>query len=271
MENIVSPQEPLTPIDPKTKDSKTLTWIVVAVIFTAIIVGGIMYAWQRSVISKLQLESQKQNQELQRQTTPPYTSPPKEGAISNNTDTRRLLTQEEYKYKEGSALSSDLYDEFTKPGVTNLMPPTTYVNYENKDRGIGFSVPYNSDWGSTKYKISPYEYEKGVVTDKGVDNERIVFGPIQPWEGGGLTRLLSLSFIPARTADFIMENTIAVVNPERKTINGLQVVETSPSGFCASSDIEIIGKTYNYVLSNSCDSSYDMKYLESLVEKINII
>lgn len=203
-----------------------------------------------------------------------------ENIINSNSDTRQLLTPEDYKYKAGSSQYADLYNEFVKPGVTNLKPPTTWVTYENKDGGIEFSVPYNPDWGSAKYKIAPYEYEKGLVTDMGVNNERIVFGPIQGWEGGGLARLQSLSFIPARSADFIVKNTNAVVATKVKTINGLQVVELSGGEFCAFSEIEIIGKKYNYLLSNTCDSSYnvsddsstiDMKYLERIVEKVKII
>ena len=203
-----------------------------------------------------------------------------ENTVSTDSDTRYLLTPEQYKYKEGSSLYLDLSEEISKSGGPNLKPPTTFVTYENKDKGIEFSVPYNPDWGSTKYKIVPYEYEKGLVTDKGVDNERIVFGPIQPWEGGGLARLQSLSFIPVRTADFLMKNTNAAVKTEKKTINGLQVVEFTGGEFCGYSYIEIIGKKYNYVLSNGCDNSYDapnnsspidMKYLEGLVEKIKLI
>ncbi len=203
-----------------------------------------------------------------------------EDAISIDSDTRQLLGPEQYKYKEGSNSYLDLSAEISKSGGLNLKQPTTFVTYENKDRGIEFSVPYNPAWGSAKYKIAPYEYEKGLVTDKGADDEKIIFGPIQPWEGGGLARLQSLSFIPARTADSLMENTLAVVKTEKKRINGLEVVEFSGGEFCGYSYIEIIGEKYNYILSDGCDNSYnapdnpspiDMRYLEGLVEKMKLI
>lgn len=150
--------------------------------------------------------------------------------------------------------------------------PNTTVKYENKKNGISFEIPYNSNWGNWKYKINPYEKwsnESG--------KEYVLFGHITDFEACSWVRSYSLYFNPVKSADMLVEEMekipyypeIFIVKPTKKSINGLDIVESQSHGLCDSGELEIVGEKYNYVIKPLCGA--DFEFLESIVKSIKLI
>jgi len=153
----------------------------------------------------------------------------------------------------------------------NQDPSNTTVDYYNKEKGISFEVPYNSNWGNEKYKINPYEKwnnESG--------KEYILFGSITNFEACSWVRTYALYFSPIKSAENIIKDAkkyidpeLFIVKPTKKSINGLDVVESQSHGLCDSGELEVVGKKYNYVFRSLCGA--DFEFLENIVKSIELI
>ncbi len=154
----------------------------------------------------------------------------------------------------------------------NQDPPNTIIKYEDKEKGISFDMPYNSDWGNEKYKINPYEKWKD---ESGKDY--ILFGSITDFEACSWVQSYALVFNPVKSADMLIKEMeeipyypeIFIIKPTKKSINGLDIVESQSHGMCDSGELEVVGKKYNYVLRPLCGA--DFEFLESIVKSIKLI
>lgn len=185
--------------------------------------------------------------------------------IEENNDKRILITPENVSQLNPSS-DPKCYEKFNREN------PNVIEKYENRDEGISIKLPYNAKWGNETYKINPYDKwndENGI--------RYILFGPITGFEGCSWARNYALYFFPAKSAEERMEELkqtpnyfeIFIVEPNRKLINGLDVIEYQSRGLCDNGELEIIGKKYNYVLRPLCGS--DFEFLESIVESIRFI
>jgi hypothetical protein len=135
----------------------------------------------------------------------------------------------------------------------NLDPPNTTVLYSNPAKGISLQIPYNPKWGSERYKIPAYyEYE-----------EKVLFGPIFPFEAGSVARGCSISFLQVRSAEEAVASLKELaygrgefpsgVEKESiitETINNITVVKYIfvDSLIGSIPRIEVVGKKYNYLI-----------------------
>lgn len=115
----MEPQINQEPADIQPQKSHVWVWIVIAVILTAIIVGGGVYAWQRSVTTSMQIELQKQlsTNSTVALNTPASTNPPQ-----NETTNWKTYSNTQY-------------------GVAFKYPPTWIIE-ENKDSNSGTIVSF---------------------------------------------------------------------------------------------------------------------------------
>lgn len=74
----------------------------------------------------------------------------------------------------------------------NTDPPTTKVNYVNKEKGFSLDFPYNPNWGNDKYVLEPYR-----ITD---NPTYIAFGHLRPI-GICLESQASLIIVPNRSIE----------------------------------------------------------------------
>lgn len=153
----------------------------------------------------------------------------------------------------------------------NTEAATLTANYVNKAKGISVALPYNPDWGSANYKIEPYE-EVG---------DYVYFGPMSQFEGGGWARpYWVLGFVPAQSADDLINQimtspeTLSGGQPEKVTINGLQVVKYEEMGLGTHYMMEVIGEKSNYRFVASSfgdDPAAAWRNLENIVKTVKLI
>ncbi len=190
---------------------------------------------------------------------------PKNNTVNDNADKRISLTPENIS-QYNPPLKPNCSEKFNKD------TPDVTVKYENKSRGIILELPYNKNWGNETYKINPY--------DKWNDEngkEYILFGPLTNFEGCSWVRNYALYFYPANSADIRIEEMkktpnyleIFILKPIKKSINGLDVIEFQRHGLCDNSELEIVGKKYNYVLRPLCGA--DFEFLENISKSIKLI
>ena len=178
-------------------------------------------------------------------------------------DERILLTSENI-YQYNPPTDPGCYEKF------NQDSPNTTIDYYNKEKGISFRVPYNSNWGNEKYKINPYEE----YSDE--SGEYILFGSITDFEACSWVRTYALYFHPVKSAENIIKDIkkhidpeLFIIEPTKKSINGLDIVEYQSHGLCDSGELEVIGENYNYILRPLCGA--DFEFLENIVKSIELI
>jgi hypothetical protein len=178
-------------------------------------------------------------------------------------DTRPLVQlseQNKYKYPDSPP---------------NADPPTTWVEYINEQNGISVSFPFNPNWGTSEYRIPPYEISS---------NGWVQFGPLFNMEGGGVDRVYSFYKLPQKqTAAQIaqhLEEQYSDSNPPVKSvikkIDHIDIVLFSSGEFCDSLDLYIVGKRDNYQISSRCDFGFGrgtstQKYYEDIVRSIKFL
>jgi hypothetical protein len=178
------------------------------------------------------------------------------------TDKRILLTPQNLA-QYNSPQNPQCDEEF------NTDPANTTVHYSNPGKGISFDVPYNTNWGSKKFKIDPYwEY-----------NDQITFGSIGGFEACMWVRSNILHFRPQLSAEEVVNNIkksdppeLIPVPPTTIKLNGLTVIKYATSGLCSYPAFQVIGEKYNYEFVTGCsvDIESDFKYLENIVNTIQI-
>lgn len=186
------------------------------------------------------------------------------GANPTEKDTRILIT----------ANSTGFYDisgDVPGPGCStdfNNDPATTTSVYTNVAKGISFTLPYNPKWGTSKYRINPYD--RGTIYSSGA--ERIVFGKIAPFEGCLVVRDYVLEFLSAKSASQLTSN---IAKDElnhgiiTKQLNGLQVVEYTGEGLCSYPTVIVIGQKFNYQFNYICGGTF--ADLENIAKTVKLL
>ncbi len=175
-------------------------------------------------------------------------------------DNRILLTPENIsQYNNPSKDPSSCNEKF------DFSSANTTVTYASSNKGISVKLPYNSNWGNNKYKINPYdEY-----------SNRLNFGDIGVLECGWV-RSYTLNFLPVKSVNNVItdlsnSDNIFVLEPQKVTINGLEVVKYETGGLCTYPTFQVIGRKYNYELIPACGSGDEFEYLENIVKTIKFL
>lgn len=185
------------------------------------------------------------------------------------TDTRTLLTLS--NAKQYCDISNPALLEACGKEQFNGDKPTKTATYSNPAKGISFEVPYNSNWGSSRFKINPYD-EIGDI---------VYFGPIGVGEGGGWARMQwELIFTPAKSADEVINDAkfqtdlnFFLQEPIKTTVNGLEVVKYAEEGLGTYYVMEVIGTKSNYHFNywgSETDAAGSFATLENVVRSVKI-
>ena len=186
----------------------------------------------------------------------------------NANDTRILLTPENIIKYQGSC------DEKFNNDVPNSFPM-----YSSSQLGLSFSVPYNSSWGSSKYRVKPYDEilrEEAHLVDSVYG--QIAFGSIGVFEGCSWTRTHHLAVSMKKSADQVLndlknrddyETLKNIEVPSKTIINGLTVVKYTDYGLCSYPTLIVIGRKYNYTVGSLCNGNY--KELIDIVKTMKLI
>lgn len=118
-ENLPQPNEPI-------KSSRNIVTIILSVVITALIVGGAVYAWQKSVLNKTEQSLQVKITTIQNQV---------EELQSTNEQKNSVATQNDKSEKETTSSESAT--------SANLQ------TYNNED--FGYSIKYPNDWEAKEY------------------------------------------------------------------------------------------------------------------------
>ncbi len=125
------------------------------------------------------------------------------------------------------------------------------ATYKNLEKGLEVSIPYNSEWGSPKYRLNPFDEEKNGIS----------FGTINVrGEGCGAWVVTQrLTFLPAQSKDATLKRLKKESDSEKFpfVINTMQVgdkevIEYIRDGMCGGGGTIVLGKKYNYELSDTC-------------------
>lgn len=256
-------------------DSKMWVTVAIAVVVTALLVGAGVFAWQRAMATKQQAELQELVQQLQLQITQQATSYTANSPLPTSlqatatpvpaSDNRPLLNANDIG---GSVAVYAPYIEAATVGTPNNAPANTTVPYSNSTKGLSMQLPFNTQWGTDKYRIPGYD-ENNII---------IAFGPLTYCSPDGLCRAQIMKHIPVKSADqLINELQQDQITANQKTINGLTVVEFVSPGQCTSAMAVVFGKKYNYefqtctALSNyGPDYIEDFQYLENIIKTVKL-
>ncbi len=183
-------------------------------------------------------------------------------------ETRTLLRPQSIEQSHAIYL---LPDDVKSGASINGEPPVSTTLYENTDKGLRVSLPYNPAWGTAQYRINPYDES----------TQAVVFGPLSGCEGGAVCREQRIRFVPAQTADKLLadlrkkrEHDLATIgsseltDPRRKKIGSQTVVEYTVNGLCAYPTVVVIGKKFNYEFSMCGGRTV---YFESIVETMQVM
>jgi len=182
---------------------------------------------------------------------------------NSTVDNRILLTEENIPVYANYASSSDhsaCSENF------NYDPENSTTTYSNSKWGLSFEVPFNSNWGNSKYKLNPYEEVAHKPDWVGVQAE-ISYGYISEGESCSWIRNGTVYVVDKNYSDGdfpITENKIS------KNINGLQVMKFDQNGLCDYSTIRVSGKKYDYEFTSACNSGFiDIEKIVNTVKLIN--
>ena len=163
------------------------------------------------------------------------------------------------------------YNKWTKENCQedfNTAPANQWVQYSDSQLGVKFKVPYNALWGSSRFRINPYEeYESSIL-----------FGPYSIWEACSWFRSYQLKPVPHLSFNdafnSIKSDPATELSAKKININGLDVITYSPSdeviGGCQWPTFRVIGRKFDYVLSPQCGQNGDFKILEEVIQTMEI-
>lgn len=243
--------------------------IILLIVIVAIVALGIWW-WTQDTAKIAGLEQQVAQSEVKTNgTTVTPTATPTPNVTAQ--DTRTLITMD----NQGE-YCGDNSIRCREQNWSNAAPTTT-SQYHNANRGIDVELPFNPDWGSEKYRISPYEDPK-MFTDTDV-----FFGPMGYGEGG-LWRMDSLRFLEAKSVEVVLveanqaidkTNTMEGANlprAEKATVNNLTVVKYESSGMTDTSRMIVIGQKFNYEFEYpSGSTAHTWNELEKIVSTVKLI
>lgn len=156
--------------------------------------------------------------------------------------------------------------------------PNATETYRNADKGLFIQIPYNTAWSNETFRLRPFDEERYQV-DANRMEERLAFGHLSLFEGGGVVRWYGLTFMPARSADEAIRSLQADAaangltgTPEQKTVNGITYLLYNQDGFCGRPSVEVMGRKANYLLAPMCGTPETaFPFLESIVRTIRLI
>lgn len=237
----------------------TITIIACAIILVLIIGFGAILSQNKQVADK-QADLAAENNELKN----------KLGNIENKIETTAQDTKETIKQSESKIsqleekqidsrilLTWDNLDEYRTSSNAcsesfNTETANSTISFQDQSLGIAsISLPYNKNWGNYKYKINPYDT---VVLD---DHTTIQFGDIDQYDSCGWFRAYELRVDSAKTIEETEEELSGYVltyGPEKKRINGFDVIAFEEEGLCDRQIMIVFGKNYNYRLTHKCSS-----------------
>jgi len=138
-----------------------------------------------------------------------------------------------------------------------------WASYKNLEKGLEASIPYNSEWGASEYRLNPFDEEENGIS----------FGTINVrGEGCGAWMITErLAFLPFETKEATLkrlekesaaENYPYTINS--LTIGDKEVVEYDKDGMCGGGGTIVIGKKYNYEFSQHCGSNTNEDIIKSM-------
>lgn len=134
------------------------------------------------------------------------------------------------------------------PEAVNTDPATTSTTFEDTSRGLRINIPYNPNWGTKEFALSPVN--TSISKDGRVS--RVVFGPLEsaPVEGCcALGRTYSVNLVSARSAADAYRHPPAEFTASTSTKIGPYTVITYKEvcdGLCVGlHQYEVIGKKTN--------------------------
>ncbi len=149
----------------------------------------------------------------------------------------------------------------------NSDAPDEWVEYQDKNYGMVWQIPYNVKWGNEAISVPLIDPNFG-------RQDNLVFGPIiAGFEGGcGWERNLRIQYKPSQSADELKQELedkwggLAV--PVVKTVGRREVVTYTSAGLCEGYHAEIVGEDYNYLLSAACSGlDGEAELLEEIVRR----
>jgi len=159
--------------------------------------------------------------------------------------------------------------------------PNQIVPYSSEEWGFSFDVPYNEKWGNEKYKLNPYDERVDWAGGKDYRTgseiyAAIVYGPIGVFEACGWIRNFRVEIVEKKTADEILESLSRaddyeflkeIYQPEKSSVNNLEIVKYRDYGLCSYSITIVIGKKYNYIFEPLCNGGF----LDEEVNSVKLI
>lgn len=160
-------------------------------------------------------------------------TPTKIATSSSQKDTRTLIApSSDGLYHTDTSKNTECKNDFV------LSDTSTTVSYIDKINGISFDMPFDSSWGTAKYRLNQY--------DK-IGTTKILFGKLTmatPSCYG--QRILSLEILPPATeAQISTRNADNFTELKMVQIGNLNIA-TYGDLMSSSSQYEIIGKNHNY-------------------------
>ncbi len=259
--------------NPQPQNKKTL-YTVLALLALAVVVALTAFALVRmrpsqnsDEVAKLQQKLDAAEDVLNRATAASSTK--------NGTEDKRILltTGDLDKYcgltatMRGACIQNIRTDE---PNATDT--------YRNTEKGLFVQIPYNTAWSNETFRLRPFDEERYQI-DANRTEDRLAFGYLSLFEGGGVVRWYGLNFTPVRSAEEAIRALQAdaatnglVGTPEQKSVNGITYLLYNQDGFCGRPSIEVMGRKANYLLAPMCGTPETaFPFLESIVKTIRLI
>ncbi len=195
---------------------------------------------------------------------------------ATSSDSRILLTEENIPKYAGydewdsvNNLPKSCLEEF------NYDPANEIVKYSSNKWGLSFDIPYNKNWGNSKYRINPYE-EILAKPDWVRTQAKIIQGYIFPGEGCGWYRNGVGVYVDSKeSADEVLKqhnnswNSNGLFKAGITKINNLQVVQYYEGDMCEYYYGVVMGKKYNYTVVSGCNGSFSQ--VENTIKTIKLL
>jgi hypothetical protein len=175
-----------------------------------------------------------------------------------------LSNQKDERILYAPKISGEMFETFGRVGY-NCAQPNMFETYQNKEKGIIVKLPYNQNWGDTKYKANIYD---------DINNNIVAFGClVNDPEAGAIKRQYYLNFLPAKSVDKVMADLAEWENPVKIEVNNLTVVKYTQTKLCSHPTLQVIGDKFNYEFTYQCGQGLEEEFniLESVVQSIEFV
>ncbi len=150
------------------------------------------------------------------------------------------------------------YPENTDPNTKfNNDKPDTNVKYSDKTLGFEVDLPFNEKWGTSEYKINPYEFSK--------ESNTIRFGALGDVEGSwdrSYTIKVEDPKTEAEVKADLKQKLDASVYGDLKVIvaDSFKIIQYDNAGLCSHPAAIVLGKRHTYTFQARCENSPDPAY-----------